>query len=394
MQRLMTYGRDVLILSIVFLASSLAINLIGPLWPVYITTLGATMTELGFIFSISNAVAAATQILGGFLSDRYGRRRLHALGTLLAAFPPLMYALSRHWLELIPWAMLSGLATGLYVPLRWTIVADACSNGKMASAYSWTNVSWLVGSTVAPFIGGIAADAFGIRFPFYACFLLILAVFPLTLVMRETKRGVHLKVAGEESENARVSGEYRFAVLLFSLINIVQGVGIGVTSPVISVFVLGNFPVDYAFIGVLFAVGFGVASIVVQVPAGKASDKFDRRKVMFWTFLVSSPFFLVFAYSRNVFELVLFMFLSNAVLNASWPAFQTLMMDLTPPLKWGFVNGISATTFWVGIMSGNALSGLLWDNLGQLAPFYASAVAMGVSAVLPLWLKEKRTQKK
>jgi MFS family permease len=353
------------------------------------------MTELGFVFSISNGVAAVVQILSGFLSDRYGRRRIHAFGTLLAAFPPLMYALASGWLDLVPWATLAGCATGLYIPIRWAIVADASSNGKMASAYSWTNISWLIGSTVSPFLGGVAADAFGIRFPFFACFVLILAVFPLTLLMRETRRKPQVKSMEAKKEESSEAAGYLFAIVLFSLINIVQGIGIGVTSPVISKFALSKFPeLDYTFIGILYAIGFGFASIVVQIPASRCSDRFDRRKVMFWTFLVSSPFFLLFAYSRNFVELVLFMFLSNAILNASWPAFQTLMMEATPSAKWGLVNGVSAMTFWIGLMLGNAFSGILWDGWGTYAPFYASAFAIGASAFLPLWLKETKVKKK
>jgi len=64
-------------------------------------------------------------------------------------------------------------------------------------------------------------------------------------------------------------------------------------------------------------------------------------------------------------------------------------MEATPPAKWGVVNGISATTFWIGLMVGNALSGILWEDW-VLAPFYASALAIGVSAILPLLLKETR----
>lgn len=102
-----------LILSAIFLVSSLAIDLISPIWPIYIkSSLGASMTELGFVFSASSAVAAAMQVLSGFLSDKYGRKRIHVLGTLLAAFPPLMYALANNWSDLVPWVMLSGLATG------------------------------------------------------------------------------------------------------------------------------------------------------------------------------------------------------------------------------------------------------------------------------------------
>lgn len=382
-----------LILSAIFLVSSLAIDLISPIWPIYIkSSLGASMTELGFVFSASSAVAAAMQVLSGFLSDKYGRKRIHVLGTLLAAFPPLMYALANNWSDLVPWVMLSGLATGLYLPVRWTMVADTSSTETMASAYSWTNISWLVGSTVAPLMGGIVADLFGIRFPFFACFILTLAVFPLALLMQETSRKPQVQNINPKNEEVDVTDTYLLTMILFSLINIVQGLGIGVTGPVIPIFVVSNFHVDYTFIGILYAVGFGVASIIVQVPGGKCSDLFDRRKVMFVTFVASTPFFLLFAYSRNTLELIAFMFLSRIILNLHWSPFQTLMMDSTPSTKWGLMNGISAATFWIGLLVGNALSGILWDSWGMLAPFYVSSLAIGLSALPLLLLKETRVK--
>jgi MFS family permease len=391
----MVYGRNILILSIIFLVSSFAVDLITPIWPVYIrSSLGASMTELGFVFSASNAVAAATQILSGFLSDKYGRKRLHIMGTLLAVFSPLMYALASNWLDLVPWVMLSGFAIGLYLPIRWVIVADVSSTETMASAYSWINISWLVGSTVAPFVGGIAADLFSIRIPFFTCFVLRLAVVPLTFLLQETRRKRQVKGVNYENEQADMIDKYLLTVVLFSLINIIQGVGIGVTQPAIPVFVVSNFQADFTFVGILYAIGFGFASIIAQIPGGKCSDLFDRRKVMVVTFIASSPFFLLFAYSRNTLELIVFMFLSRVILNLSWSPFQTLMMDATPSSKWGLINGVSAATFWMGALIGNVFSGILWDSWGMLAPFYVSSFAIGLSALLPLMLKETRGKAK
>lgn len=392
LNRLMTYGRNILLLATVFLVSSLALNLITPIWPIYINSLGASMTELGFVFSASNAVAAVVQILSGFLSDKYGRKRIHILGTLLAALPPLMYALANSWIDLVPWVMVSGVATGLYLPVRWAIVADVSSSETMAKAYSWTNIAWLVGSTVAPFLGGAAADHLGIRFPFFAYSALIFAVFPLTFLMQESRKKPQPETTGK-SGNARLADGYLSVLIAFSMVNIIQGLGLAVTGPVIPVFVLAEFPVDYTFIGILYAVGFGVASMIVQVPGGKLSDHFDRRKVMLVTFVASSPFFLLFAFSQNVFELILFMFLSNVILSMSWPAFQTLLMESTRSEKWGFVNGVSATTFWIGLIVGNAFSGVLWDNWGMHMPFYVSSLAIGLSALPLLLLKETRKKK-
>ena len=126
-----SYGRDIIILSLLFLVNSLAVEILSPIWPIFITSIDASMTELGIVFAISTAVGALTQIPCGLLSDRFGRKKLHVLGTSLAFIPPLMYAFANNWVDLIPWIALSGFATGLYMPIRGAIVADVSSSKTM-----------------------------------------------------------------------------------------------------------------------------------------------------------------------------------------------------------------------------------------------------------------------
>jgi len=143
-------------------------------------------------------------------------------------------------------------------------------------------------------------------------------------------------------------------------------------------------------LGLLYAVGFGLASIVVQVPGGALANRYDRRKILIVTFTVSAPFYGLLVVSQNLMELMVLMFLGNAILNISWPAFQALMMDLTSSRRRGLINGISATTFWLGMMLGSALSGLLWDTFGMEIPYYISALFIFLSAVPSFFLKEPR----
>ncbi len=109
---------------------------------------------------------------------------------------------------------------------------------------------------------------------------------------------------------------------------------------------------------------------------------------MFITTVLSSPFYALFALSQNLVELFIFMFLSQAVLNISWPASQALLMELTPSAKWGLVNGISATTWWIGMMIGAVTSGVLWDAFGMFVPYYVSALFVFLSVVPVLFLRE------
>jgi DHA1 family multidrug resistance protein-like MFS transporter len=386
------YGRNLLVLSLLFLVNSLAIDVISPIWPVFINAIGASMTELGVVFSISTAMGALMQIPSGWLADKYGGRRLHILGQVLHIIPPLMYTYAGTWVHLIPWVALSGLASGLLIPIRTTIIADVSSSQTMASAYSWTNIAMLAGSTAAPFIGGLIADTLGILVPFFTRFMLSFAILPLVLLLRETRKPPPSPEEAPQNVSSPPISGYQATLVWLSLVNIIQGIGMGVTGPITPIFVTANFQVDYTFLGILYAIGFGVASIIVQIPGAKCSSRFDRRKVMAVTFVASAPFFLLFAYARNPLELVVFMFLSYVILNLHWPAYQSYLMDATPSAKWGFVNGISMTTFWVGVVMGNAASGVLWDRFGMLAPFYVSGVALAISAFPLIPLKEHRAR--
>jgi len=386
LMRLMAYGRNILLLSVIFALSSLATNLIVPLWPIYIRSLGASMTELGYVFSVSNAVAAVLQIPSGMISDKYGRKTLHVVGTLVGVFPPLLYTFAKSWFDLIPWVVLAGISMGLYLPVRWSIVADDSTVQTRAMVYSWINVAWLAGHTVAPLLGGVMADVYGIRTPFLGCFALMGLTFPLTLLLRETRRGTfHLQ---HKDEDEPQTSSLLSVILIFTFINMIQGIGIGIFSPITPVFVKERFFLDLTFVGLLYAIGFGLASVVVQVPGGWLAGRYGRKKILVVTFALSAPFFSVFALSRNILELFVFMFLSSAILNLSLPAFSALLMDLTSPARWGLMNGISATTFWAGMMIGSAASGLLWDNFGMFIPYHVSAIAIFLSAVPALFLKE------
>jgi len=305
----------------------------------------------------------------------------------------LLYTFAIHWFEVVPWLILSGVALGLYMPVRWSIPADVSKVDTMATAYSWTNVALLIGSTAGPLLGGLITESFDIKTPFLVCFSLLCIAFLLTLTLKETgkrKETAQIMHPGDEAPKAM---RFSVVIALFSLINILQGAGVGLFFTPLSVFVVKRFSASDALVGLLYAVGFGLASIVVQLPGGKLANRYDRKRLMLVTFLVSAPFYGLFALSQGLVELFLFMFLSNALLNLCWPAFQALMMELTPSAKWGLMNGVSGTTFWFGLMAGSAASGVLWDTFDMFVPFYVSAVAFFLAVVPALFLKETRSFK-
>jgi len=343
------------------------------------------MAELGYIMAISNGVAAVLQIISGSLSDRYGRRKLNAIGTFLAIFPPLFYIFARNAADLIPWVILTGVSTGLYMPIRWSIIADQSTAKTRALAYSRMNIALFLGSMIAPFLGGVIADTLDIRASFLPCSALMSLCFIFSLLLQETRR--------TDQQPPQIRSEVKTSTLLsvaliFSSTNLMSSAGIGMYSPITPIFIKDKFSVDYTGVGLLYAIGFGLSSMIVQIPGGMLATRYSKKAIIVLTTISSAPFFGLFALSRSFIESIIFMFLSNAILNLSWPVFQDFLMELTPSSQWGLMNGLSATSFWLGMTIGSAASGLLWERFGMFFPYYVSALAVFLSAIPQMLLKE------
>ncbi|MEM2111396.1 MAG: MFS transporter [Candidatus Bathyarchaeia archaeon] len=382
----LSFDKSVIILFMVFLLSSISTNLTSPIWPLYINSLGASVTELGFVVALSNTMAAVIPIVSGPLSDKYGRKKMNVVGAFLAIFPPLFYTFAKSWHDLIPWVLIAGVATGLYLPSRWTIIADYSTAKKRAMAYSWMNIAYLLGSTIAPFIGGLIADITDIHVPFILCFALTCLCFVFSLLLRETSN-ISSKKPILLQDRFKTQPFFIIA-LIFLALNLIQGVGIGIYGPITPIFMEKQFMVDYTGIGILYAIGFGISSMIVQIPGGKMAAKYSKKKILFVTTILSSPFFSLFALSRSFLEAIVLMFLSNFILNFSWPSFQALTMELTSSTRWGLMNGLIATAFWLGMSMGSAISGMLWETFGMFFPYYVSAVMVLLSTLPVLYLKE------
>ncbi len=376
------------VLFMVILLSSISVNLVTPIWIFYVSSLGASVVELGYISAIPSAVTAFVNILGGSLSDKYGRKKLNIIGTFFGVFPPLFYIFAKNWIELIPWVILSGLATGLSLPVRWSIIADSSTDRKRAMTFGWMNIAFLLGSTVAPFIGGLIADAFSIRSTFVLYFAFMSFCLVFSLFLQESRKPPNQRPVIENDK--RETRQLLTLVFIILALNVIQATGIGIYSPITPKFIEKQFMATYTDAGILYAIGFGLSSMVVQIPGGRLATKYNRRKIILITTILSAPFFGFFALSRSFYECVILMFLSNVILNLSWPAYQDLVMGLTPPARRGFMNGVSATSFWGGMMIGSAISGILWERLGMFFPYYISALFVLVSALPVIFLKEPK----
>lgn len=377
----------VAVLSSIFLLSGIAMSLPNPFMAIYVEELGADVAIVGAVLSASMLTSAVFQGASGVLSDRLGRKNMHVLGSFMALLPPLMYARSNSWEELVPWAILQGVASGIFMPARWTLVALHVPATAAEKAYRYVNSALIAGWTVGPLLGGVLADSVGVRSTFLAVALFYMLTFILSLKVSEA----------EKSEEAHTSYKdilpFRLVLISFLLLNLFQGISFGSTTPITPLFVKRRFKAHYSQLGLLFAAGYGIPSIVAQFLGAWASGRVSKFSFILTTILTSSPILSLQPLSPSLHVFVIVMLAWNVILNLGWPPYQALILEVTPRDRLGTINGLTSTAFMLGLGLGSQLGGYMGSAFDLSIPFYFSGIALFLSSLplVPLLIRMKKS---
>jgi MFS transporter, SP family, inositol transporter len=97
----------------------------------------------------SNAISAGVgALVGGWLCDRYGRKRIYQWDLLIYAFGLLWIIFAQEAWMLVTGYVIAGLAVGADVPASWTLIAEQAPDDKRGRHAGFTQVLWMMGPVV------------------------------------------------------------------------------------------------------------------------------------------------------------------------------------------------------------------------------------------------------
>jgi len=140
----------------------------------------------GFTLGVTPAVAAACAPLWGRVGDRFGNKLLVQRSLFSCVFVMTAMGLATQPWQLFVLRALQGLVAG-YGPLTIAMAAQSAPRDKMAHAIGLVQTSQRVAPAVGPVIGGILAQAVGLRNSFFVAGAVYgLALLLVTVLYRET----------------------------------------------------------------------------------------------------------------------------------------------------------------------------------------------------------------
>lgn len=388
---------NIILLGLTSLFADFSSEIIVPLLPFFITSLGGAGVAIGLISGGGEAAASLLRAYSGRLADRSGQyKKLVLIGYGFSAFAKFLFPWAQSWGQVLAIRVTERLGKGFRNAPRDAIVSESVGLEKRGEGFGLQRALDSLGAILGSLTVLILIWKFdwGFRTIFLlAAFIGLLSLAPLLLVKEPAalKRSLPTGVSFNFFQFKPPSLLKRFILVstVFSLGNFSFMFLI-----LKSQSVLGQLNFKQGLITVLLLyILFNIFDALFSRPAGALSDRWGRRKIILMAYGLLAITFGGFwlAASFNSF-LILFPIygLFKAFIDASQRA---LVADLSPVATRASALGIFETFTGLALIPGGFLAGWLW-NLNPDWPFvYGLATTLLAGGLLIILVKEKGEKK-
>ncbi|CQE04853.1 putative multidrug resistance protein [Yersinia intermedia] len=207
-----------LLLSLILLGP-LGIDLYLPTIPAIAKGLNSSESLIQSTIALFILVLGMGQLIAGPLVDKYGRKPIAIIGIILYMLGAAMAALAVSPLMFVSSRLLQGVAVCCTAVVAFSGVRDRLNGNEAARAFGFLNGTLNIVPALAPLLGGLLAEAFGWRAPFWFLALYGLLVLILIILFLPETRPVDTQpVKSLPIKNyLRILRDDRF--LIFALVN-------------------------------------------------------------------------------------------------------------------------------------------------------------------------------
>jgi MFS family permease len=148
-------------------------EMVYPLLPIFLASLGAGGTAIGFIAGLSEMTASLFRVVSGFLSDRLKKRKAAVLfGYGLSTLARPLLALSSTWAHVLGFRLIDRAGKGVRTPPRDALIAEASSVERYGRSFGLQRAMDTAGAVLGPALATlILARGMGYRTVFWISFV-------------------------------------------------------------------------------------------------------------------------------------------------------------------------------------------------------------------------------
>ena len=359
-QKSSTIGRKYLflILTLSFMVnfdSTVAIPIIAN----YAVELGATITLTAFIVGVYSMIHIPSNIFFGRLVDKFGRKRLIAIGMFLDGISMFLYFLATDPMFLLFARLIHGLGGGFGGPATMAYLSDATSQKRSGRGMALYGISIGFANLIGFMLGGMVAQIIGYSNLFLiiaiVLFLLSFLSFGLPSIYQPREAGIpfkeELKILKQTIFRKSMISPYFSAIaLMFNM---------GIVTATYTVMLKTASYTD-GQIGMILSI-MVIFSILVHYPAGILSDKIGYIKVMLIGLLFIALTFGILIISLEPPIPMIGMVFFGLGHGLIFPSTAGVIKEKTPDSESGIATGMFYALIVAGVAIGAPISGLIYE---------------------------------
>jgi MFS family permease len=355
----------------------------------FVQQVGLSATSVGLALGSASISGVAGRLISGSYADRWGRKPVLLLSTLVGAIACFIFASTQDFPTLVIGCLVQGFGLGLYWPANEAIVADLTTGEERRIAYAFTRLADNIGMGVGIIAGGLLISSTGGYRWLFIIDGISFCVFFLTIIFAISE------TLPQGKEPTKLVGGYITALrdrrlLVYVMVNIILTVYISQTQTTLPLY-FSNFVAQAnargfnpQVISTLFAWHL-LMTVACQIPILKFLHRFSHARSLmisggFWALGFACITLTGTVVSYQLWWASLGLGLFALAIVAYTPTASALIADLAPSSLRGVYTSINSLCWAVGYAVGPPLGGWALDQ----SPQFAHNFWLGLAATIPL----------
>ncbi len=362
-------------------------NMIMPELPSFLSSLGGGEHK-GLIIALFTVTALISRPFSGKLADRIGRKPVIMAGSLVCFVCSMMYPWLTTVFGFLFLRLVHGFSTGFTPTGQTAYLGDIIPAARRGEAMGFLGTAGTLGMAGGPALGGWLSSLYSLDVMFYCSSGFAILSSLIVFTIKETMTEKHpiswklLKIEKKDLFEPRVLAPcivmglcaYAYGNLFTIMPDF--GTNMGIENK-----------------GLLFTY-FTVASFLIRLLAGRASDRIGRVTVLRIATAFMALAVLAIGLSESKTMLIIGAFMYGLAQGATSPTLLAWAADLSDPEHKG--RGVASLYIFMefGIGVGAFLSGLIYGDKSSMifVTFLISSILSGIAFLYLLWLRRSTVE--
>jgi MFS family permease len=354
--------------------------------PKYLEALGAPVVAIGAYGSTKDLLDGLYQYPGGWVGDRYGRRRAMLLFVSLAAVGYFIVAAAPSWPVVLLGLLFVMCWASMASPTLFAVVGDALPPARRAVGFSVQAILRRVPVVVAPTLGGILIVTHGVRSGVRVGLAVSIVMAGATLLVVRQMR-LDLRTAPTASGIREVWRSLPTPLRRLLLSDVFIRTCEGMVDVFLVLYAINVVGIGAPAFGVLIGVQTAVV-IACSLPAARLADRLGRKPFVVATFLAFTCFPLAVVAAHSFAGLVL-AFVVGGLREIGEPARKALILEFVPAPARARGVGVYYLIRSVAIAPAATVGGVLWNTAPSLPFLVAGVIGLAGTVLFALTVEER-----